>query len=521
MSMPEGKASSKMTSGDVVCISEWDGSEIYYLNQEGEKIEERFRLTEMVSAPYQKNTKNETTSASEHYEFEIYSESLGIPIAVQEMAITLDGKKYRLTIARDISLQQYDDLTGTFNRKKYVQKIAEIKVSNEKNFGILIVDIDNLRRINRDFGRLWGDSMLKYTANVLQNAFSDPVYRTGEDEFLVFAQSITKEEFREQEQRLLEQTVEDEQFQVSIGATWHSGQVDIEEQILNTGDRLRVNKLNAHKKNPGSGNKFRGKLTEKLLKDIADDRFLVYLQPQIDLQTEKIGGAEALVRYRTKEGKIVPPIDFVGKYESEGIINYMDLHMLEKVCKLLHKWQSQGLNPGNVSVNFSRVTMMVSGIVKQVCEICNKYRIDPSLITIEVTESIGLLERQELRALLENLQREGFRISLDDFGSRYSDLAILSIGNFNEIKLDKSLVDQIESKSKARTIAAYVLQMCMGLETSHTVAEGIENISQKAILKRFGCKLGQGYLFDRPLPVAEFEQKYLLSAKEETHECRE
>ncbi|MCP1102500.1 EAL domain-containing protein (putative c-di-GMP-specific phosphodiesterase class I) [Aequitasia blattaphilus] len=285
--------------------------------------------------------------------------------------------------------------------------------------------------------------------------------------------------------------------------------MDLEEQIFGATDRMHLNKRNSYKGEAEGNEQFKSKLIEKLQKDIADNRFLVYLQPQINLKTDEIGGVEALVRYLDEEGKVVPPVSFIGKYETEGIINYLDLHMLEMVCALIKKWRERGKEINNISVNFSRVTMMVAGIVKKILSICNRYEVLPEQITIEVTESIGLLERRELKTLLETLQKEGFKISLDDFGSRYSDLAILSITNFNEIKLDKSLVDTIESKSKSRTIAGYVLQMCMGLELSHTIAEGIENISQKEILKQLGCEYGQGYLFDRPLPVDEFEKKYL------------
>lgn len=142
--------------------------------------------------------------------------------------------------------------------------------------------------------------------------------------------------------------------------------------------------------------------------------------------------------------------------------------------------------------------------------ICDRYRVPPHLITIEITENMGLLERHELRELLGELQRMGFSISLDDFGSRYSDLAILSIADFDEIKLDKSLVDKIESKGKSRTITEYILHMCRDLKLTHTVAEGIETVPQKEILKRYGCELGQGYLFDRPMPVDDFEEKYIV-----------
>ena len=120
-----------------------------------------------------------------------------------------------------------------------------------------------------------------------------------------------------------------------------------------------------------------------------------------------------------------------------------------------------------------------------------------------------MLERDTLKDLLDDIQKSGFRISLDDFGSRYSDLALLSLADFNEIKLDKSLIDRLEIGGKPRVIAEYVLRMCMELKLTHSVAEGIETVSQKEILKNFGCELGQGYLFDKAIPVSEFETKYL------------
>lgn len=443
-------------------------------------------------------------------------ENLDTTVFLKSAAVFFTNEMRHRTLAdRVIYLSNVDELTEVGNRRSYLDRLAQMGRHEFCRFGVLVADIDRLRTINNAYGRQWGDFMLIHTAEVLKSFFGDDVYRIGEDEFMAFGRNMDKSAFEHIAKELTERTKWDDQFQVSVGSSYYDGENDIEYHISVANEKMSLAKMNHYSEGLEAGkqietrSKYQAVLSEKLREEISNNQFRVYLQPQINLKTGKIGGAEALVRYIDEEGSIVPPIAFIDKYESEGLIRYIDMYMLESVCRLIKKWKSSGIESMNISVNFSRVTLTEEDIVKKMRMICDQYRVPPHLITIEITENMGLLERHELRELLGELQRMGFSISLDDFGSRYSDLAILSIADFDEIKLDKSMVDKIESKGKSRTITEYILYMCRDLKLTHTVAEGIETVPQREILKRYGCELGQGYLFDRPMPVEDFEKKYI------------
>ncbi|MCB6201379.1 GGDEF domain-containing protein [Extibacter muris] len=404
-----------------------------------------------------------------------------------------------------------DDLTGLGNRKKYRHMIEWLEQQYQGEFGIVTVDIDSLRNINNAYGYAWGDHMLNYVAETMTKCFGDYVYRIGDDEFVAFCLDISKERFEEEVRELQKTAKWDEQLQIAIGSSWYEGECDIDYQITVANEKMHINKLKNYKRGGAQKGiqKYRGVLADNLQREIETGRFVVYLQPQINLKNNEIGGAEALIRRLDEKGNIIFPNSFVSRYEGDEIIRYIDFFVLESVCGILKEWKDKGRQDVGIAVNFSRVTMMEDEVVEKMRSVCKRFGVEPRQITIEVTESIGMLERDTLKELLDDIQKSGFRISLDDFGSRYSDLALLSLADFNEIKLDKSLIDRLEIGGKPRVIAEYVLQMCMELKLTHSVAEGIETVSQREILKNFGCELGQGYLFDKAIPVNEFETKYL------------
>ncbi|BDF35701.1 hypothetical protein CE91St62_37640 [Lachnospiraceae bacterium] len=404
-----------------------------------------------------------------------------------------------------------DDLTGLGNRKKYRHMIEWLEQQYQGEFGIVTADIDSLRNINNAYGYAWGDHMLNYVAETMTKCFGDYVYRIGDDEFVAFCLDISKERFEEEVRELQKTAKWDEQLQIAIGSSWYEGECDIDYQITVANEKMHINKLKNYKRGGAQKGiqKYRGVLADNLQREIETGRFVVYLQPQINLKNNEIGGAEALIRRLDEKGNIIFPNSFVSRYEGDEIIRYIDFFVLESVCGILKEWKDKGRQDVGIAVNFSRVTMMEDEVVEKMRAVCKRFGVEPRQITIEVTESIGMLERDTLKELLDDIQKSGFRISLDDFGSRYSDLALLSLADFNEIKLDKSLIDRIEIGGKPRVIAEYVLQMCMELKLTHSVAEGIETVSQREILKNFGCELGQGYLFDKAIPVNEFETKYL------------
>ena len=245
-----------------------------------------------------------------------------------------------------------------------------------------------------------------------------------------------------------------------------------------------------------------GDATE-ILREIADRRFVIYYQPQISLKTGRIMGAEALIRKRDNSGRLIPPDQFIPYYERERVISHLDLHVFQTVCSDLREWAKQGVKT-RISSNFSRMTLMASDIVQQLAQICRDYDVPTQQLTIEVTESISKLEAGQLLTLMRLLLGEGFSISLDDFGSQYSNLSILTMLEFNEIKFDKSLVEELGSNIKSRVVMKNAMQICRELPKTCSLAEGIETIEQLELLRQYQCEYGQGYYFAKPMKVEAF-----------------
>lgn len=196
------------------------------------------------------------------------------------------------------------------------------------------------------------------------------------------------------------------------------------------------------------------KTAKKLLQEIHKRMFTVYLQPKINLSDEKLNGAEALVRKLNGKGNLVPPIDFIPELEQNGLISFVDFFVLETVCEYIHNWQKQGKKFIKVSVNMSRTTLRKKNVVQKAVAICSKYQIGPQLIEIEITESIGGLEKKLITRLMDDFHAAGFSIALDDFGSGFSNIAALAENDFDVVKFDKSLIDTIfEMISRVRSFS--------------------------------------------------------------------
>lgn len=230
------------------------------------------------------------------------------------------------------------------------------------------------------------------------------------------------------------------------------------------------------------------------------------MQPKYHLENHKGIGAEALIRQQHPEFGILPPSEFIPVLESNGIIRYIDLFVLEEVCKLLQKWDRNDLV---ISLNFSRVTLMEDDIINSMKKILDKYDFPRQCLEIEMTESTVEHCPAMLYKTVQEISDLGLRISLDDFGIRYSNLSVLNDIHFDTLKLDKSLIQTLVSQQRSRIILRNIIQMCRDLDIE-MIAEGVETSRQEDILKSLDCPNGQGYLFARPVPVKDFEADYIL-----------
>ena len=249
------------------------------------------------------------------------------------------------------------------------------------------------------------------------------------------------------------------------------------------------------------------KIQKMLPEALQNGEYHVFYQPKVNIITGEICGAEALCRW-FHDGQIVPPMEFIPVLEETNDICKLDFHMLDQVCGHIRKWLDAGKKPGRISVNFSRRHMTNVQLVDNIIEIIDRHNVPHEYIEIELTETTTDVEFKDLKRIVENLQERGICTSVDDFGMGYSSLNLIRVVPWNVLKVDRIFVPMDdESKDSIRSVMfKYVIAMAkeIGLEC---IVEGVETKAQLHMLRDIGCEQVQGYLFDKPLPLDEFENR--------------
>lgn len=244
---------------------------------------------------------------------------------------------------------------------------------------------------------------------------------------------------------------------------------------------------------------------------LQNGEFLVFLQPKFDITLGKIAAAEALVRWKDPKVGLISPAQFIPLFERNGFIQQLDTFMFEQVCKLIRKWLDMGIQVFPLSVNVSKSQLSNPTFMEDYIHIKEKYNIPDGNIEIEFTESMLLDNNDKMIEVLRFFRSHGFLSSIDDFGSGYSSLNVLKNLPVDILKLDKVFFDKNEYQDREKVIIKSVISMAKEL-SMQTVAEGVEEWEQVEFLQSVKCELVQGYVFDRPMPVDEFEQKYIYNS---------
>ena len=242
-------------------------------------------------------------------------------------------------------------------------------------------------------------------------------------------------------------------------------------------------------------------------KAMQDREFLVYYQPKVDVDSRRIVGAEALCRWM-HGGRLVPPGDFIPVLEQGRDICKLDLYMLDAVCRDIRRWLDSGIDVVRISVNLSRRHLSDPDLLEHIISIIDRNRVPHQYIELELTETTTEVEFKSLKQTIDGLQRAGISASVDDFGIGYSSLNLIKEIPWNVLKLDRSLLPDLDDSNPTQksVMFKYIISMAreMGLEC---VSEGVETEEQVRLLAENHCKLAQGFYFDRPLPVEEFEKR--------------
>ena len=401
------------------------------------------------------------------------------------VANTIDEAKI-VNELKKISL--YDEQTGLKNRYSYNLALEEFSHQEINSLGIIFIDIQGLKAINEIQGLEKGDEALRNVSRLIGKRFATNAYRIGGDEFVVLLGGISESHFEEQAE-LLKLAISETNVPTSIGYSWNSNP-----------DASSLSESRTYKEF----------LAYNLEQEIKRGSFVVYLQPQFNMKTKEIEGAEALIRRVKSNGEVQLPSTFLPFYETEGLVAIIDEFVLESVCKTMNEWETQGIGENLIiSINCSRVTVAEDSIVSKFKRICDKYSVKPSRIMIEITETINGISKERLNEIISQFRKEGFCISLDDFGTGFSNLGSLISSDYDEIKLDMSISRDIAKDEKSLLVGKSLFELCKNLDGVTAVAEGIEHEAQFEILRKIDCEKGQGFWLGRPVPINNFVADYI------------
>ena len=410
---------------------------------------------------------------------------------------------------------EIDKLTGLYTREAFL-KYADEKIKNNPGvrFNIVISDFVNFKHFNERYGTEAGDLLLKRTGEMLQLIDPDIIAgRYSADRFVTLMRHIGVEsvqfleDFRLPPQAALE--LPTTSITVKFGVC---DDVDHDKPVSVSCDHAYIalqSVKHNYKKNVGVYNEDLGRsvmeelIIEENMKNALDERqFVVYYQPKMDVETNKICGAEALVRWIHPELGFMNPGTFIPIFEKNGFITEMDLYVWKEVCRSLDEWKIAGLDPVPVSSNVSRIDFDTPDLAEKITAIVDSYGLDHSLFHIELTESACSDNSAAIFSIISKLHDAGFVIELDDFGAGYTSLSSLSELEYDILKFDMSLLkkDKPSSDKTVLTVAMQLAQM-MNLKV---IQEGVETAEQLERLKSLGCVIVQGFYYSKPLPKDEF-----------------
>ena len=424
----------------------------------------------------------------------------------------------------------HDGLTGLPNQLLFEDRVAQALTQSGRSgerAGVLFVDLDRFKKVNDTLGHDFGNELLKQVAGRLLGAVrrGDTVARMGGDEFTLLLPGIRRDE---DATRIAGKILEAFRLPFTVGD--HELFITPSMGIaLYPGDGLRFETLLKHadiamyraKARGGNGYELYGPragdsayprlaLEADLHNAVGNDELRVVYQPIVDMKTNAVIGAEALVRWEHRTLGVIRPDEFIPLAEEAGLVVAIDSWVLRTACRQAREWLDIGLPPLRMSVNISGRHLQHPRMAVTVMEALRESGLHPAQLELEVTESVAVAEAGDPQEALDGLRGLGVRVAIDDFGTGYSMLSRLRQFPLDTLKIDRSFVNEITNADDEAPIVAATIAMAHSLGL-HVVAEGVESEAQLTYLRRNGCDLAQGYLIGRPVPPDELVAVLLQS----------
>lgn len=494
----------------------------------------RVYIRPMLGLADQLRESRETSKGSVPEKIE-YSDTEDLNVLAEEFNSLIEAQQ---RAARQVKVKQqylefaahHDPLTHLPNRLMFEDKLKRTvsdAVSNDEPFVVFLVDLDNFKFFNDQYGHLVGDKMVAEIGNRLQTMMRDIdlVARLDGDEFVVIQKNISERQAAEEiARRVMNIATAPYEYRgftlkaaVSVGISCfpvdvHNGQTEEmmgEEIVNNAAVALQEAKSNGKNQYQMFNEKMRSRLTARIgieqdLKiALQDGQFEVYYQPKINIHTRQVTGAEALVRWKHPTKGFISPEKFVPVAEEAGMIIELGEWILRTACKETRKLQQLGFSTLNIAVNISTVQFTDGNLLPMVSKALKDTMLPPEFLELEITESAVMHDPEEVINSLHELSRIGLGLAIDDFGTGYSSLAYLKRFPVHTLKIDRAFITDISSDNDDVAIVEAVLGLGKHFNMK-VVAEGVEDEDQLQFLQSQGCDIAQGYYISKPMPVAMY-----------------
>lgn len=418
----------------------------------------------------------------------------------------------------------YDTLTALPNKLQFMDRLSHELIDCSKNnerLAVLVFDIDKFENINNALGPSAGDSILRLMGGEIEKLLDENeiACRLGDDRFAVLLPNNPHETYViRKSNKLLKmakqpRTIEGYTFYItaSLGIAFYPNDGDQAEALIKNALSAM---LRAKKNRRDSYQLYDSQANSKFLDLIALDNlmhqavenneFILHYQPQVEITTGKIVGAEALIRWNQPELGMISPAKFIPLAEENGLIVAIGDWVLETACRQNKHWMEMGFEPMYISVNISALQIHQKNFIEKLSATLERTQLPPQYLEIEITESIAMADIDGILKIMEVLLQMGVRIAIDDFGTGYSSLSYLRRFQITTLKIDQSFTRDLIVNKKDEAIVSSILAIGENLNLKVT-AEGVETKEQLDFLREKKCDIMQGYLFSKPLPSEDFE----------------
>ncbi len=473
-----------------------------------------------------------------------------LPVEMQLQAFFLNGRWSLLLSMRDGKMRRtaesdshnsayYDPLTSLPNRQMFYQSLDSALVQAKKqglSISLLFINVDKFRQVNDALGYAQADQLLKQIGSRLVNRLRirDVVGHLGGDEFgLILFNSAGSQGAAIVANKVLQEL--NRPFYLNSKEAIITTSIGISTYPVDTNDAATIIKYADSAMNEAKregGNTFRyytaemntrmlekRELHQALSSAIANNEFVLHYQPKIHIETGDWTGVEALIRWNRPEHGLVSPGLFIAALEETDMISTVGEWVIRSVCRQIAEWNNSGIGPIRIAMNLSAKQFQQDGLITAFVEAIQENKIDPTLLEIEITESLLMSDVDRASFVLAEMSRLGIHISIDDFGTGFSSLSYLQKFPVDKLKIDMVFIRNVTTNENDAAITSAIIGMAHSMKLE-VIAEGVETKEQLEFLRQHRCDQFQGYYFSRPLPVDELDKlwrKLAASTKQDSN----